>query len=274
MGIKLIASDLDGTLLTDNKEISDATRDTLLYAIKRGCQFIPATGRAFSSVPEQVRAFPGVQYVITSNGAAVYSVMERKSIYRCGMDRESVEEVLRLERLEGMTMEVFIEGIPYAQEDYIYDPASYGATPFGVGYIKRTRQSVPNIYSFAWENRARLDSMSFSSKDPGIKEKMKSQLAHVKDIYITSSVPHMVEIGHRNAGKGNTLKYIMDKLKISGENAMAFGDADNDIPMLTAVKYGIAMANGSDGCKKAACYITETNEEDGVAKAIRKFLEQ
>lgn len=272
MGIKLIASDLDGTLLTDKKEISGYTRETLLYVIKKGCQFIPATGRAFSSVPEQVKNFPGVQYVITSNGAAVYSVAEQKSVYHCGMDRESVEEVLCLQRIEGMTMEVFIDGIPYAQEDYIKNPAFFGATSFGVEYIKRTRIGVSDIYAFAWENQDRLDSMSFSSKDPEIKENIKRLLSKIKNIYVTSSVPHLVEIGHINAGKGNTLKWIMDKLRLSSEDAMAFGDADNDIPMLQSVRYGIAMANGSDNCKKAACYITESNEEDGVAKAIRKFF--
>lgn len=272
MGIKLIASDLDGTLLTDEKEISAYTRETLLYAMKNGCQFIPATGRAFSSVPEQVKTFPGVEYVITSNGAAVYSVAEQKSVYHCGMDKESVEEVLCLPRIKGMTMEIFIDGIPYAQEDYIKDPASFGATPFGVEYIKRTRNSVSDIYAFARENQDRLDSMSFSSKDPEIKENIKRQLSRIKNIYVTSSVSHLVEIGHINAGKGNTLKWIMDKLCISSEDTMAFGDADNDIPMLQSVRYGIAMANGSDGCKKAACYITESNEEDGVAKAIRKFF--
>lgn len=272
MGIKLIASDLDGTLLTDKKEISRYTRETLLYAIKNGCQFIPATGRAFSSVPEDVKTFPGVRYVITSNGAAVYSSMEQKSIYRCGMDRESVEAVLCLDRHKRVAMEVFIEGVPYAQDDYIKDPAFFGATPFGVEYIKRTRNSVSDIYAFARENQNRLDSMSFSSADPEIKESIKSQLSKINNIYITSSVPHLLETGHINAGKGNTLKWIMNKLCISSEDAMAFGDADNDIPMLQSVRYGIAMANGSDDCKKAASYITESNEEDGVAKAIIKFL--
>lgn len=273
MSIKIIASDLDGTLLTDKKEISVSTREALIHAIKRGCQFVPATGRAFSSIPEQVRAFPGVKYVITSNGAAVYSACDGSCIYRCGMETQSVEQVLSLERLEGMSMEVFVDGFPYAPEDYIKDPAAYGATPFGVGYIKRTRRGVPDIYAFAWENRDRLDSMSFTSKNPLIKEQMKQLLErHVDNIYITSSVPHMVEIGNIRAGKGNTLKFIMGTLGISRDEAMAFGDADNDIPMLESVKYGIAMANASEECKKAACYVTVANEEDGVAKAIMKFV--
>ena len=74
MGIKLVASDLDGTLFTDEKTISDETRRTLEEIAGRGILFVPCTGRAFASVPELVRTLPGVRYMIVSNGAAIYRV--------------------------------------------------------------------------------------------------------------------------------------------------------------------------------------------------------
>ena len=70
----------------------------------------------------------------------------------------------------------------------------------------------------------------------------------LSDAYITSSVPHMVEIGHKNAGKGNTLLYLMRLLGISPDEAIAFGDADNDCSMLEAVKYGVAVGNATEAC--------------------------
>ncbi|CUP96884.1 sugar phosphate phosphatase [Blautia obeum] len=93
----------------------------------------------------------------------------------------------------------------------------------------------------------------------------------IPDIYVTSSVPNLMEIGHKDAGKGKTLLWLLNELGISPEEAMAFGDADNDISMLTAVKYGIAMANGTENCKKAACFVTDTNENDGVVQGILKL---
>ena len=79
--IRLIASDLDGTLLTEKKEITDYTKQVLAAAAGEGILFVPATGRAFTSIPHEVLSLPGVKYVITSNGAAVYSASEGKRIY-------------------------------------------------------------------------------------------------------------------------------------------------------------------------------------------------
>ena len=73
MSIKLIASDLDGTLLTDKKELSPGTRKALDMAAAQGIYIVPATGRSFESVPEMIREYPGVKYLITANGGAVYS---------------------------------------------------------------------------------------------------------------------------------------------------------------------------------------------------------
>ena len=82
----------------------------------------------------------------------------------------------------------------------------------------------------------------------------------------------MLEIGNSSAGKGNTLAVMLERLGIAPGEAMAFGDGDNDKEMLACVKYGIAMANASEDCKKAAYFVTASNEEDGVGKAIRRFL--
>ena len=78
MSIRLIASDLDGTLLTDCKELSPKTREVLDLAVQHGIYIVPATGRSFYSIPEMIRNYPGVEYVITANGGAVYSVREGK----------------------------------------------------------------------------------------------------------------------------------------------------------------------------------------------------
>ena len=96
----------------------------------------------------------------------------------------------------------------------------------------------------------------------------------IPNIYVTSSVPNLMEVGHIDAGKGKTLLWLLKKLEISTEEAMAFGDADNDISMLTSVRYGMAMGNGTENCRKVAPYVTDTNEKDGVAKGILRFLSE
>ena len=94
MSIRLIASDLDGTLLTDCKELSPKTREVLDLAVQHGIYIVPATGRSFHSIPEMIRNYPGVEYVITANGGAVYSVREGKRVYQCLLEKESVEAAI------------------------------------------------------------------------------------------------------------------------------------------------------------------------------------
>lgn len=272
MGIRLIASDLDGTLLNHDKQITPFTRAALEKAAAQGILFVPATGRAYGSVPEEIRTLPGAKYLITSNGAAIYSISGKERIYQCLMAEKSVEEILALPIGEEVAMEGFVQGIPYSDGRYVEDPGAFGASGFGIGYVKRTRRAVEDIRGFLYDNRKYLDSMAFVCKVPEIREELRRNLASkVSQLYITSSVPHLVEVGHSQGGKGQTLLQLLKLLGISPREAIAFGDADNDQEMLSAVAYGIAMGNATKACREAACYVTDTNEQDGVGKAILSF---
>lgn len=273
MKIKLIATDLDGTFLTDKKEITPFTRKVIEEVQEQGICFVPATGRAFRAVPKEVLELGHTEYVITSNGAAVYSVSQSRRIYECLLSKESVEKILGLELDPAIALEAFWEGAPYSEESYIADPQKYGATAYGAAYVKRTRNSVKNIRLFIQEHAGKIDSLAFTCADAQKRRELQMLLEEkIPDIYVTSSVPHMLEVGHKDAGKGKTLRYLLDFLGISGEEAMAFGDADNDIDMLTEVRYGFAMENGMENCKKAAFALAGNNNEDGVAKEILKFI--
>ena len=272
MSIRLIASDLDGTLLTDQKTLSPETVKTLRWAADKGIYLVPVTGRSYTAVPDFIKEFPGVEYVITSNGGAVYSVASGERIYQCLLEPESVEAALKAPRPDNMAVEIFIEGRPYSETSYINNPKAYGATEYGAEYVRRTRTSVEDLESFAMENKDRLDSMAFVCADPAEREGFRQYLKnHVPDIYVTSSVVHLLEIGHKDAGKGNTLRYLMDYLGVDREEAMAVGDGDNDVSMLGAVRYGVAVKNGTKACRNAAVRVTGSNQEDGVAQAVKFF---
>ena len=272
--IRMIASDLDGTLLTETKEITEYTRRVLMRAAEEGIMFVPATGRAFTSIPNEVLSLPGVKYVITSNGAAVYYVSEKKRIYECLLEPDSVERILDIPVGKEVALEVFVEGVPYTERTYWENPRAYGATDFGEGYVRRTRKIAEDIRSFIRENRHHLDSIDFVCATPEAKKEVRNQLEKITNIYITSSIPHLLEISHKNGGKGKTLAYLAEKEGILPEEIMAFGDGDNDMEMLQLAALGYAVENASDACKKAAGKITESNEKEGVAKAIIKILKK
>lgn len=272
MGIRLVASDLDGTLFTDEKTISDLTRRTLEEITEKGILFVPCTGRAFASVPEVVRTLPGVRYMIVSNGAAIYRLKDGARVYGCTLSADSVERILQLPMSEEMTFEVQIQGQSYTEQRYMENPERFGATGFGIEYIKSTRHAVEDLRSFAMAHRAELDGMTFVSTNRSLREDFWGLLERsIDDIRLTSSVPHLIEIGHIDADKGKTLGRFLQMCGIAADEAMAFGDAGNDISMLSAVKYGMAMKNATEECKAAAYAIAEENNADGVAKMIRRF---
>ena len=274
MNIKLIASDLDGTLLTTSKELSPETQRALNEAVKKGIHIVPATGRSYQAVPDMIKKYPGVEYIITANGGAVYSVRKNKRIYQCLLKPESVVACVQIRKTEDVIMEVFVDGVPYSEETYIKDPAAYGATEYGVRYIKETRTPIKDICMFAEQHKKELDSIAFVCRENNTKQRLYKELeTKIPDVYVTSSVPNLIEIGNINAGKGRTLSYILKLLDISPEEAAAFGDADNDCSMLEAVKYGIAVGNATENCKKSAAFVTESNQKDGVAKAILSLME-
>lgn len=297
MKIKIIASDLDGTLLTDDKRILKGTREALARAAEQGIHFVPATGRPLGSVPEEVLKLPGVEYVITSNGAAIHSAKTGKRIYERLLEAASVEKLLELQleemiedeelankgkSVEGrpasidtlpIAYEAFVDGIPYASTNYVENPFPYGVNEHGAAYIQRSRRKVDDMRAFIWEHRDRLDSVAVVCGDPVKKAEISALIREkVPGVFVTSSVSQLIEIGHQDAGKGRSLGHLMELLGVSVEEAMCFGDADNDIDMLQVVRYGIAMENGSDTCKQAAYAVTGSNQEDGVGQMIREVL--
>lgn len=271
--IRLIASDLDGTLLTPEKQITEYTRKILIRAGQQGILFVPCTGRPFDAVPGCVRELPGVEYVITSNGAAVYSVSEGRRIYERLLMEETVEQILQLSLPQEVATEVLVQGVPYTEARYVEDPARFGATEYGIQYIKETRHGLSDIRSFLAEHRTRADGVNFICADPVLREQLAGRLRRqCTQITITSSVPHLLEVSHIQSDKGQTLLWLLEYLKISPEETMAFGDAQNDIPMLRAVRYGIAMENAEGHCKEAAFAVAGSNTEDGVARKIEEML--
>lgn len=271
--IRLIVSDLDGTLFNGKKEVLPYTEEMIRKAIEQGICFVPSTGRPITSVTRNVLEIPGISYLICSNGAAIYTMPERKRIYEKILTRASMAVIRRIPRPKQIGMEAFIQGEPYAERKYVEDPAAFGATPFGVDYIRSTRTPVDDWETFLGEHEAEFDSVSFASMDhdalAAFQERIK---AEIPEVYTTWSFKHLMEVGNREAGKGETLLYLMDLLSISKEEAIAFGDAENDLPMIQAVKYGVAMGNATEDVKKAAYAVTDTNDEDGIGKFLAKKL--
>lgn len=273
MEFKCIALDLDRTTLNAQSRLSDGNRTALEHAASRGIHIVIASGRPLTSLPEDVLSVSGVEYAITSNGAAVYHLPSRTRLAHYTLPPDTVETILRFVSHTPCALETFVDGQAYAGADFLRDPVSFGAPPSSVAYFQRTRTPVEDLPAFLRIHAHQLDSLDLilpaGIAYSDLRCKLQPQLP---DCYITSSVPHLLELSHKNAGKHTGVQVVAKALGISPGQIIAFGDGDNDADMLRCVGCGVAVANASPACLAAAHRMTGHHDADGVAEAIYQLI--
>lgn len=273
MRIKCIALDLDGTTLNSRGHLSERNKAAVERALREGIQVVVASGRSLHSLPEEILKIPGIRYAITSNGAAVYDLVEKKCLCQYKMTQESVEEILACLEAEDVVFETFIDGKPYAEQAYVEDPVRFGAAERAIPYIQKTREPVEGMQGFIKSHRTELDCIDVVVKSEEQKQKLwKTLEKRAEDVYITSSVCQLLEISHRNAGKESAVKFLTELLGIAREELAAFGDGHNDSGLLRYAGIGFAVGNASAECMDAADRIVSSNDADGVAEGIESIL--
>lgn len=273
LNICLAALDLDGTTLRSDGSLSDFNRQMLLNAHDAGIHIVVASGRAFGSLPEEVTELSCVEYAITSNGASVYEVKSRTRIQSHYLKKEAVRRLLHIAEDAGVMVEGFVDGIPYSQRDYVEDPMRFGASAYSVPYVKRTRRPVEDIFEFLLFHEKELDSLDLITGDMEQKAVLRSYIENeVKDIYLTSSVPTLLEISDVHAGKASGLQFLAEYLGIRQEETVAFGNAENDADMILWAGTGVAVANSPEDVRMAADEVTESNDKDGVGLWIQRNI--
>lgn len=272
MDIKCIALDLDRTTLNEKSRLSEGNRKALEYAISKGVHIVIASGRGFASLPEDVISVPGIEYAITSNGASVYHIPSGKRLMSYTIKPQSVQEILELTANMPLAYEAFIDGVAYAEADYVQNPAAYGVAN-ATQYIQSTRLPVPNFRSFMLEHSHELESIDLVVPSEEEKIALWNLIqSKIPDIYATSSVQQLLELSHRDAGKHSGVRFVAKLLNLTPAQIAAFGDGDNDVDMLTYVGCGIAVENASPACLSAAKLVTKHHREDGVAHGIYHLL--
>lgn len=266
---KLIALDLDETTLHRNSTLTPGNRQALEAALAQGIHIVVATGRPLDALPEVLKTLPQIRYAITGNGAAVYDLSTGLPLQRFVLEEDAVAEILRRTEGESVALQCILGGVPYAQEDYVTHPERYMADPETVEYVKKTRRPVPDIAEFILTHRRELDGIDIIVEDMALKQRLMERLSSIDGVYITTSVPRLIEISHEKSGKHNGLAFLSELLGVSPRETAAFGNADNDAEMLRWAGVGVAVANGSPACMAAADHVTKSCWEDGVAEAFR-----
>ncbi len=270
--IQMIALDLDGTTFNSRGQLSDHTRETLEKAGKQGVYVVISTGRSYNSLPDHIKNVKGIAYAITSNGAHINDVASGTSIYDSYLSETAVKAVEALSKDMHVGIEVFINGQAYIDE-YTYNDIRENGSPFrNAEYVLWSRKPVKDIYALLLENSSRIENINLCFDSPEHLEKERAKVESIPEASITSSIKNNLEVGGPDTSKKTALIELMRRLGISRENLMCCGDAPNDIPMLQYAGLGVAVANAWGGTLDHADYVTVSNDDDGVALAIEKFV--
>ena len=261
---KLIASDLDGTLLNSNKEISDYSIKVLKEAQEKGVDFAVCTGRMYGSMEYLMPKLTFSKYSINIMGAEIYNNFTKERIYFRPLEDEHVEKIVRYATDNKVHMNVYIDNVLYTNFD----------DEFRHWYHKETTSLgivVDNMIEFV--KGKKLSKIVFISQPEDAKrhfENMQQILGN--SLNICASHPRYVEMSHIDAQKDKTLLVLLDMLNIKKEELIVFGDSGNDISMLKNTGYSCCVANGWDEAKQASDLIIESNDDDGVAKTVEKLI--
>ena len=269
--IKMIGLDLDGTLLNGRKEVTDHTRKILEQAIAQGIIVLVATGRPLTGIPEQVRAIQGMQYALTTNGARIYDLRQDQTILEHPLSCEKAKKVLKIAGKYDTLQEAYFDREVYAQEDQLKRIFQYHKNPHMWEYVRATRTAVPSMTKWYEASGRDADKLQLMFADMQELAHARKELEEIPGLVLTGSLGNNIEVNAEGIDKGIGILELGRRLGISREEIMACGDGDNDLEMLKAVGVGVAMGNADADVKAAADYVTDTNEEEGVAKAVEKF---
>ena len=151
---------------------------------------------------------------------------------------------------------------------------AYGCTDYGAKYLRATRKPVPDIRDFILEHHNELDSIELVTRGKAERDRLWQVLEQrFPDLYITSSFFHLLELSSPHSGKRNALGWVLNQLGLTPEETVAFGNADNDIDMIQMAGIGVAVADATESCRKAADRCTGASYESGVAQALRELLQ-
>lgn len=269
--VRLIAFDLDGTLFNDKKEVTPETFATLERAAGMGIEIVPATGRFWNAIPENIKALSFVRYALTLNGAAVFDVKAGRTIAEFPIPTLRAETLCRVFGDLGVIYDFVADGKGYMRRDNYERLPEVMIAEWQTKIVRDMRTPVDDVYDTLSRVNG-VQKMQIYTKDAELRANLLKSLPHVfPHLLFTSSVPNNIEINDTRANKGDGLRFLAGHLGIAMSETLAFGDGLNDIAMIESAGIGVAMGNAVDEVKSAADYVTVDNNNEGVAEGIKRF---
>ena len=286
---KLVAIDLDGTMLNKYGMVTENTKKTIKDAIQKGKDIMIASGRPIDSIKTIAKEIGSENYFIAGNGALIYDIKKDKIIYEKFLNLQKVLEIANICENNSISYNI------YTEETIIAKQLKYNVLYYYKENLKKEEKEKTNItlvedireYIKKSQNQKFLK-ITICDENKTIFNSVIRKLRNISNIDIldvchisrkvikqgTEDIPieyYYTEISLKDVNKWNALEYLINKMDIKKEEVIAIGDNINDKEMIENAGLGIAMGQSTPVIKKIANFITDDNDNEGVKKAIEKY---
>jgi Cof subfamily protein (haloacid dehalogenase superfamily) len=272
MDYKLIVSDMDGTLLNSVGKISDETESVLKELMAKGIHVAVATGRIFTSAKVYAKYLGITTPIIACNGAIVRNLSDNTTIYENHISRENCINILDICKKYNLYFHFYTNDIFYT-ESLEYTSIKYSEWN---KTLKEEEQIdirlVEEPYDVIKNSNEEFYKFVIIDDDIKLLEQVRREIETIPTLECSKSWHNNLEIMNRGVSKGIAVARLAKSLGVKPEEVICFGDNENDISMLEFAGLGVAMGNAEDHVKASAKYVTDSNDHDGVANALKKFV--
>lgn len=286
---KLIAIDLDGTLLNSYGEVSEKNKDAIKYALNKGVEVVLASGRDNKTMEKISAELEIKNFLIAGNGASVYDIKLEKNIYENFLQTEKALQIIKICKENSIFFSV------YTTQGVLTESISYNIKVFNNENNfrpnkKRTNIEVANnIYEYVKENEPNILKIIICDESKIIFNNIIEKIKNVREVEVLD-VEHMskkiiqagtqehqieyfyTEVTNKDANKWDAIKFLINKIGIEPKDVICIGDNMNDMKMIKNAGLGIVMKNSALEKRKIADYITDDNNSNGVGNAIYKYI--
>ncbi|MDI7247634.1 MAG: Cof-type HAD-IIB family hydrolase [Bacillota bacterium] len=264
IGVRLVAIDVDFTLIGSDLKISERTRAAIRAAAEAGCVVTLASGRMFRATAPFAEDLGIDTPLITYDGALIKTARTREVISHRPVPLEHAKDVVAYAQHEGLHLNVYMDDTLYV-ERHDEEALSYMA------HAKVGAIAVGDLAAFVKRAPTKLLIITASKED--MDRRLPEFKARFGDrLHVVRSMPRYVEFTAAEVSKGSALAILSRYLGVARSEVMALGDSENDISMLEFAGVGVAVGNAADEVKKAADYVAQGENGDGVAEAIARFV--
>lgn len=286
---KLVAIDLDGTMLNSYGIVTDYTKEIIQKVQEKGVEVIIASGRPIDSIKTIAKEIKSEKFFISGNGAILYDIKKDEIIYENTLKKSKILDIIKICEENSIYYNI------YTEKEILAKSLNYNVLYYYKENLTKEEESkthiniVENIYDYISNRNEKVIKITICDENKTIFNSIMKKLKEIEEIEVlevshmsrkmirqgTEEVPieyFYTEISAKNVDKWNAIEILAEKMKIEKEQIIAIGDNDNDKKMIENAGMGVAMKESAPEITKNAKFVTLSNNEDGVAKALKQLI--